>query len=318
MISDKRLTIIPDGQLSYLPFEALLTRMPDTTSIHFYDLQYLILDHPVTYSYSSRLLYHKSSKPGLFDARALAFSPAYPAYNRINNDSVFLPAIPGIYDEVEFLDKQLRTHTFSGEKATEENFREECGNYDILHLAMHTLINDSLPMLSRLAFFQENRDSLNNDGWLTTADIYYLHLRAKMVVLSACKSGSGSLKSGEGIISLARGFFYAGCPSVLMSLWDVEDMSTTRIMKGYYRNLRLGKTKDRALQEAKVQYLREADPLTSHPHLWMGMITIGNPEPLFRGKEKYFLILIGAILLYLAIDLIRKNPAGKNRLDHND
>jgi len=212
---------------------------------------------------------------------------------------------------VKYLDRKVRTKSFSGKEATEKQFREYCGKYDILHLAMHTLINDSLPMLSRLAFYQESNDSINNDGWLTTADIYYLHLRAKMVVLSACKSGSGNLKTGEGIISLARGFSYAGCPSVLMSLWDVEDRSATRIMKTYYRNLRLGKTKDRALQEAKISYLKEADPMTSHPHLWMGMITIGNPEPLFHGKEKYFLILIVIILFYLAFDLIRKKPAGK-------
>lgn len=312
MLTEKRLTIIPDGMLSYLPFEALLTQMPDTASIHYYDLPYLVLKYPVTYSYSSRLLYQKASKYPPFNAKTLAFSPAYPAWYRINGDSLYLPAIPGIYDEVKFLDRRLKSQVFSGEEATEKNFREQCGNYDILHLAMHTLINDSLPMLSRLAFFQENRDSINNDGWLTTADIYYLHLRAKMVVLSACRSGGGNLKSGEGIISLARGFFYAGCPSVLMSLWDVEDKSATQIMKNYYRNLRLGKTKDRALQEAKIRYLREADPLTSHPHLWMGMITIGNPESLFHGKEKFFLLVVGIIILYLAFDLIRKNPAGRN------
>jgi hypothetical protein len=98
---------------------------------------------------------------------------------------------------------------------------------------------------------------------------------------------------------------------VLMSLWDVEDLSASRIMKSYYRNLKQGKTKDRALQEAKINYLKESDPLTSHPHFWLGMIVIGNPEPLFHGYEKYFLIGIGIILLFLTIDLVRKKPAGQ-------
>jgi CHAT domain-containing protein len=311
MIRDKSIMVIPDGLLSYLPFEALLTNTPPVNTIHFYDLPYLILDHPVSYSYSSKLMYLKSSKHIPFITRALAFSPVYPFDYILNNDTISLPAIPGIYEEVNYLRHKVNTVTFSGEKATEKKFREESGKFDILHLAMHTLINDSLPMLSRLAFSQGNRDSLNNDGWLTTSDIYNLHFNAKMVVLSACRSGSGNFKNGEGIMSLARGFFYAGCPSVLMSLWDVEDLSASRIMKSYYRNLKQGKTKDRALQEAKIMYLKEADPLTSHPHFWLGMIVIGNPEPLFHGYEKYFLIAIGILLLILTIDLVRKKPAGK-------
>jgi CHAT domain-containing protein len=309
-IRDKSLIVIPDGLLCYLPFEALLTSQPSVNAIHFYDLPYLILDNPVCYSYSSKLLYLKPPKHIPLLTRALAFSPAYPSNYIVNNDTISLSPIPGIYDEVNYLKHKVSTVLFSGEKATEKNFRDESGKFDILHLAMHTLINDSLPMMSRLAFFQQNRDSLNNDGWLTTSDIYYLHFKAKMVVLSACKSGFGNFKNGEGIMSLARGFFYAGCPSVVMSLWDVEDMSATRIMKYYYRNLKLGKTKDKSLQEAKIRYLKESDPLTSHPHFWLGMIVIGNPDPLFHGYEKYFLLLIGLILVILTFDLVRKKPAG--------
>jgi CHAT domain-containing protein len=130
-----------------------------------------------------------------------------------------------------------------------------------------------------------------------------------MVVLSACKSGSGNLKSGEGIMSLARGFFYAGCPSALMSLWDVEDMSASHIMRYFYANLKQGKTKDRALQEAKIAYLKKADPLSSHPHFWQGMIMIGNPEPLFHGLEKFILIIIAVLLGILTIDLVRKKSS---------
>jgi CHAT domain-containing protein len=308
-IREKRLTVIPDGLLCYIPFEALLTDKCDTGTIHFYDLPYLVLDYPVSYSYSARLLYYKPSKHIPFRTRALAFSPAYPADYIVDNDTVHLSAIPGIYEEVNNLRRKIRTASYSGEKATEENFREQSGKYDILHLAMHTLINDSLPMLSRLAFTQGNRDSLNNDGWLTTSDIYYLHLRAKMVVLSACKSGSGNLKSGEGIMSLARGFFYAGCPSALMSLWDVEDMSASRIMKSFYTNLKRGKTKDRALQEAKIAFLKKADPLSSHPHFWLGMIMIGNPEPLFHGVGKNIVIILALLLGILTIDLVRKKTS---------
>lgn len=90
-----------------------------------------------------------------------------------------------------------------------------------------------MPAFSRFAFTQNEETEINNDGWLNTADIYNLELNARLTVLSACNTGSGNLRKGEGVMSLARGFLYAGCPSIIMSLWEVEDNAGTEIMHSF-------------------------------------------------------------------------------------
>jgi CHAT domain-containing protein len=167
-------------------------------------------------------------------------------------------------------------------------------------------------MFSRLAFFPEQPDSVENDGWLTLSDIYNLHLRAGMTVLSACHTGRGVLRKGEGIMSLARGFLYAGCPSVIMSLWEVEDKTGTRIMKDFYRNLKFGKWKDSALRNAKIKYISDADPVHSHPHIWLSYIVIGNPEPLFSGARTYLVPIMILILAVMAFKLFYRKWRGKS------
>ncbi len=312
-IRGKRVTVIPGGILCYLPFEALLTDRVSHTSVHFHDLPYLIRQHPIHYAYSAELV-STGQKGNLFGRnRTVAFAPVYSGLTGFSPVMATLPEIPGSIEEVQYLKRRLKATLFTGASSTEKNFRDLAGHYQIIHLAMHTLINDSLPLYSRLAFSPEWPDSLHNDGWLNTADVYNLNLDARMTVLSACSTGSGVFRTGEGIISLARGFIYAGCPSVVMSLWDVEDHSASEIMKEFYRNLLFGKTKDAALQTAKLNYLQKANPVTAHPHLWLGYISIGDPEPLFSGIKNFLLVLMSLIMIYLVAAMVIKKP-GRNDL----
>lgn len=310
-INRKRLTIIPDGILSYIPFEALLISMPQTDHIHYHDLSYLIHDFPVNYSYSTELLLTSGKKEILSRKKTIAFAPDYSEARYHSDDTQQLASIPGIFDEVGYLETALRADAFTGRKATESNFRENAGLFDILHLAMHTLINDSLPAFSRLAFFPVDHDNIRDDGWFTTSDIYNLNLNARLAVLSACNTGTGILRRGEGVMSLARGFLYAGCPTVVMTLWEVEDRSGTMIMKEFYRNLKSGKPIDVALRNAKLAHIRNADPLMSHPHFWLGYISIGDTDPLFSGNEYYFFGTLLLIAILLIIDQWKKKLARK-------
>lgn len=307
IISDKKITVTPDGILNYLPFEALLTESADLSTVHFHDLSYLILRHTVSYGYSAAL-FSKGNKKG--GRRSVAFAPVYLGDAGPAGTPSALPSIPGALQEVTLMSKKLRTTLYQGERATESKFREVAGQYDILHLAMHTLINDSLPLFSKLAFASGDPGNLEDDGWLNAADVYTLHMKARMAVLGACRSGGGTLRNGEGIISLARGFFYAGCRSVVLSLWEVEDQAGAQIMKEFYRNLKAGRSKDQALRNAKLKYLREASPVTAHPRLWLGYILIGDQEPLFGGIRIYLLVFMGLILLLIAADMVIKKPAG--------
>ncbi len=212
--------------------------------------------------------------------------------------------LPGVQKEVDKISDIVKSKVFSKKEATEKNFRENAENFDILHLAMHAFINDSLPAFSSLAFDQLKTDDTNSDGLLSTADIYNLKLNARLTVLSACNTGSGHLQKGEGILSLARGFLYAGCPSIIMSLWEVEDESGTQIMSSFYRNLKKGKTKDEALRAAKLEYLESAGSRKAHPHYWLSFVSIGDNSPLYISYDYYFFILLILAFLGIAIDQV--------------
>ncbi len=315
-IHDKNITVIPDGKLSYIPFDALLSSMPDTTkTIEFNRLDYLIKTYKINYSNSANLLFRQKTGAALRNIKVLAFAPKYnDEHFLMGNKEMTLVPLPGVQKEVNKISEIVRTKVFATKDATEKNFRENAKNYEILHLAMHAFINDSLPAFSSLAFDQVKTDDTNSDGLLSTADIYNLKLNAKLTVLSACNTGTGHLQKGEGILSLARGFLYAGCPSIIMSLWEVEDESGTQIMSSFYRNLKKGKTKDEALRAAKLEYLESSGSRKAHPHYWLSFVSIGDNAPLYISYDYYFFILLILAFLGIVIDqIVRIKKARKKQ-----
>ena len=151
-------------------------------------------------------------------------------------------------------------------------------------------------------------------GSLSTLDIYNLNINACLTVLSACNTGGGVLRKGEGIISLARGFFYAGCPSVIMSLWEVEDESGAQIMSSFYKNLKKGKAKDEALRLAKLEYIEKSNSRRSHPHYWSGYINLGNNSPLYKSYDFYFFLILLVLVTGVFTDQVyRIKKARKKR-----
>ncbi|MGE5447102.1 MAG: CHAT domain-containing protein, partial [Bacteroidales bacterium] len=313
LLKGKDLTIVPDGKLAYIPFDALLSEMPDTSIMNFRNLKYLVRDYAINYSYSSTLLFDFQNQSKKGSESLIAFSPEYKEDEirldkEISKSYVFSP-LPGAADEVKNISQSINTTAFDGFLAQENTFKEKASEYDILHLAMHTIINDSLPMLSKLVFSSPEKNS-GEDGFLNTYEIYNMKLKARLAVLSACETGSGKLQKGEGVMSLARGFIFAGCPSIVMTLWQVEDKSGAEIMRNFYSYLSKGKRKDEALQMAKLKHLELSDPLTAHPHYWLGYVNIGNPEPLYTSKDIYFVVVLLVIILLVYLDwhYKRKKP----------
>ncbi len=152
--------------------------------------------------------------------------------------------------EAEYVTALTGGKLFINKAARESVFKAEAAKYDIIHLAMHTILNDQYPMHSKMLFYQE-KDSVE-DGNLNTYEVYGVPLKAKMVILSSCNTGTGVLHSGEGILSLARGFVYSGSQSVVMSMWEIEDRSGAEIVKSYYKFLKKGATKSNALRKARI------------------------------------------------------------------
>ncbi len=316
-LNNKNITIIPDGKLSYIPFDALLENLPDTTrNIEFNQLDYLIRKYCINYSNSVNLLFNQIPPGKKNKINTIAFAPVYKDGEFIEISNIKYPLIPlrGVEKEVSQISKIISTDVFSGEDATEDNFRKNAEKYDILHLAMHAFINDSLPANSSFAFTQFDTEDPTKNGMLNTADIYNLKLNAKLTVLSACNTGSGQLKKGEGIMSLARGFLYAGCPAIIMSLWEVEDESGTQIITSFYKNIKKGKRKDESLRLAKLEYLNSVSSRRAHPHYWLGFVSIGDNSPLYTSYDFYFFVLLILALSGIGIDqTIRIKKARKKR-----
>ena len=113
---------------------------------------------------------------------------------------------------------------------------------------------------------------LLGDSWLSLVDIFSLRLGADLTTLSACETGMSALYEGDELLGLTRGFLYAGTPSLLVSLWRVNDKSTTQLMKRFYEGLEAGLSKPKALQQASIA-VKESHP---HPYYWSPFVLMGK------------------------------------------
>ena len=284
------LIIVPDQQLAHVPFETFLTAAPAKGDLA--DLPYLIKRNPISYSYSATILLNqvsRKSKRVAPEKGVLAFAASYPeigpnsfSHQRGGDLGILregLSPLPGAKEEVELMQKHLWGAFYNGQTASEQNFKTEAGKYNIIHLAMHGILNPSYPILSSLVFTEDS--SAIEDNFLRAYEIAQLDLNADLVVLSACETGYGKFQQGEGVMSLAHSFAYAGASSVLMSLWQVNDLSTKAIMKDYYINLAQFNSKEKALQQAKLDYMEAQEgSILSHPAFWAAFVQTGDTAPM--------------------------------------
>ena len=308
LISDK-LVISPDNILSYLPFETLISSVGFKEGINYRDLGYLMNSFDISYTYSATYMSESLKKEYTRSNKLIAFAPNYP--EPINIERVLLSRqaehgelidLPYARKEAEFVTGITGGKLYENAKALESVYKKESGEFDIIHLAMHTLLNEKDPMHSTLIFSHQNDST--EDGYLKTYEIYGIPLKAKMVVLSSCNTGTGLLYSGEGILSLARGFAYSGSQSVVMSMWEIEDKSGTDIVEMFYENLKDGYSKSSALKKARVDFLKNADQLRSHPYFWSTLVIYGDNAPLYYSARiikiaaGVMVIVIMALLFY--------------------
>ena len=317
-IAGKQLIIVPDGELLYIPFDVLLTREPKTTGLDFRSLPYLIKEHSINYSTSATISFGPREKHQKQSMDLAAFAPAYNKNYKYKNlvyghkDSVMtLFPIPGALEEVNRVSRIYKGTVIKDRMASESAFKTEAPNYNILHLSAHTIIDNENPMYSKLVF-TPGADK-KEDGLLNTYELFNMNLHAELAILSACNTGNGKLQLGEGILSISRGFFYAGVPSVVMTLWSVEDNSSAQLMGFFYNHLAEGLAKDEALRQAKLDYLNQSDQLSAYPYYWAGYINIGDNAPLEISRNKYlnYFLLVSVVLLVLTSFFVIKKKLKK-------
>ncbi|ELR73136.1 hypothetical protein C900_05771 [Fulvivirga imtechensis AK7] len=299
------LKIIPDGLLSLVPFETLITAPHQGAVGDYKSLSYLMKQFNISYGYSATSLFKMSEmKKEDMGSNVLAFAPT----TSLSSETASLNPLRWNQSEIDDITQFFNTDTAAGLLATESSFKEKIQQYPIAHLAMHAVVNNEDPMYSKL-LFAPPQDTLE-DGMLHTFELYNMRLNTQMVVLSACNTGYGKLQKGEGVMSLSRAFAYAGCPSIVMSHWSVDDKATATLMKYFYQHLAEGEDKDVALKNAKLDFLNNSSPLYHHPYFWNNFVVLGDVKPVRKTDHVTYWILaifVGLVLVVFAYYALLKH-----------
>ncbi|WP_452228803.1 CHAT domain-containing protein [Lacinutrix sp. MEBiC02404] len=271
------LIFVLDDLLYYFPMEILLDAHGE----------YLIENHSVSYA-SSLLLFNEQIKVEKSKNNKLGiYAPTYKK-NDLNTDNrVGKGELIGAAYEASQISKLLNSDVYLGEEASKETFLTTANKYSILHLAMHSSIDNTNSEFSNLSFGNSEQQKL------FISELYNVSLNADLAVLSACDTGIGHLKKGEGLTNVSKAFTYAGVPSTVTSLWKVPDKETSQIMESFYRYLKTGVPKNKALQNAKLDYLNTVeDGFLKHPFYWAGFVLSGDISPIEMGTSYWWLLFI--------------------------
>ncbi|MFN0176040.1 MAG: CHAT domain-containing protein [Saprospiraceae bacterium] len=277
--------VVPGDGLANIPFEALLSATPKDLS-NFNTYPFLLRSHSFQYAYSATMLHqmmdrqHRQPATGLL----LAFAPFYKEdtarlaqpLQRYEADPLAFSPLPFSGEEVFKAKKRcgVSSEVLTGKEATKQKFLAMAAGYKILHLATHGKANHKAGDFSFLAFASSDKNAEND--LLSVGELYNLPLNADLVLLSACETGIGEQQRGEGVITLARAFAFAGTKSIVASLWSVSDKSTMIVMDNFYAGIISGKPKNVALAEAKIQYLENNQAQKAHPYFWAGFVGVGD------------------------------------------
>ncbi len=325
-----RIILVPDGQLNLMPFDILLTNT-ENTPIDYAGLNYLLKETAINYAFSATIMLqdNKGRRKGRIK-NYLGIAPDY------SNSSDALSPVANNQEAVEAYLKMLKGKALIAENASIETFLNEAERYRILHFYGHAKSYPDHPMSSWMAFTSTAKppvaqtqkvdkvpvsgllggpEDLPRGDWeslLFLFELYGMDLQADLAVLSACETGSGKIALGEGVISLARAFRYAGCPSTLMSLWEANDFQgeVAYLMEEFFKRIKEGELdKDEAIRQAKLAYLE--DPKKSaYPSYWASFVLIGDHQPIDlnnSGKLWWmYPILLISIILGAALRRIRK------------
>jgi len=268
-INDKicKLQIIPDGKLNYIPFEILLTEHWNEDSIKYDKLPYLRNEKIISYAYSTELLLKSKTErrsSSITDYSIYAGNYSGSNYLEVSCDKLTSSIPEGFTGQV-----------YKDDACSIANFKETANQNKVINFFLH---GDTGKLV-----FTPRKDSI--EYLLKINDLYNIELNnVELAILTACLTGYGPHEKGEGVISISRAFTYAGCSSLIMSLWSVPAKSTCDIIHTFINKLNSGKAKDEILHAAKTAYLEQCatddDTYECHPVHWAGFVASGNLEPI--------------------------------------
>ena len=281
----KNVVIIPDGLLNFMPFEALLSSKTSTTS--FEKMPFVIKNKTIVYNTNAQfyLTEHVANK----NNQLLGFFPVFENSNQKLTYSI---------DEAHAIEEKMTSKIFMNAEASKENFIKNASKYAILHLSTHAS-SGNFVMPANLSFYDET---------MYLNELYSLDINPNLVVLSACETGVGTLYKGEGAMSIARGFQYAGAENLLFTLWQINDLSTSQIMQSFYENYTDSESAFLANHQSKIDYLQNENISNAKksPYYWSAFVYYGKLE---TAKPDYslFYVFFGIVIVLIVLLLFLKS-----------
>jgi len=274
----ERLSIIQDGKLFYLPYDILMI-----------EDQYLIERNPINIHFHHKQHMNISA---LNNNSIYCFKPNY------EGDTLKgAVAHKGSLGPLRYSSKEVTaiSKIFNGQSKIDSlfdfsTFKNNLTSASIFHYSGHAIADEDNAYLA-----------LDSNTRFSVSQIEQLSTNVDLVTLSACETGLGTFKDGDGLRSLGSAFLNAGAKSIVYSLWRVNDQSTSEILTSFYKYLKAGEAKDIALRKAKLDYLAQANPEERHPYYWSGFVSAGDVINLQKKSNTItYLSLIG-LLIFLTL-----------------
>lgn len=317
-----KVVIVPDRELFNLSFETLTPK--PIKNFQEMATNSLLAKYDISYNFSL-LLYKDKGNVTDFSSDFIAFAPGFneemkeeyklAIQDSVKLDKTYLTLLPQPFSEdlVKQYSKVFNGKYFVNENASKDLFINRAKEHKIIHIGTHAESNNISPELSRLIFAKKTEaEEKYDENSLYSYEIYNIDLSSNLAILTACETGKPTYQAGEGMISLAHAFNYAGSESILTSLWEIDEESSAKIVMFFYDNLSSGMPKDEALRKAKLSYVENAEGRTAAPQYWAGLVLIGDTTPvnLNVGLVWWWYLLAGIVALLLVI-LILQNRKKK-------
>jgi CHAT domain-containing protein len=284
----RNLIIVPDGILNFLPFEALITQESSTTN--FAKMHYLLHEFKIAYNTSAS--FYINAKPISNSAKTVL--GIFPVFEKTAYELSYSKK------ELQSIQTNFQGKFLKNADATFANFKKNASQYSILHLSTHASSGDVETPASIKFYDQE----------ILYSELYNLTLNPDLVVLSACETGIGKLYKGEGAMSIARGFQFAGAQNLLFSLWKVNDYTTSVFMADFYKNIKNNVPYFEANTNAKLDFLnnKSIPNAKKSPYYWSSFVYYGSisTEEKSTNYMLYIISLLAAIGLFLIFNQYQK------------
>tara|TARA_R110002051_G_scaffold325001_1_gene425134 strand:- start:1658 stop:3124 length:1467 start_codon:yes stop_codon:yes gene_type:complete len=316
-IHTNNVIIVPDGGLYNLSFDILTNAKIEsyknlaTTS--------LLSQYNISYNYSLYLL-DTTTNSKIYENSYVGFAPEFNDEMKDNYKVAITDTTQIDQTYLKLLQQPFNVgltksfgaifdgNYFINENSTEQIFKNNANEHKIIHIGTHAESNNISPELSRLIFAKDVSTNSLEDGSLFTYEIYNTGLNSNLAILTACETGKPTYQAGEGMISLAHAFNYAGSESILTSLWKIDERSSAEIIESFYENIKIGKPKDEALRLAKLNYIKNTDGRTLAPEYWAGLVLMGDSASIeMQNNTTWWIwILVAPLLLLIVVILVKR------------